>query len=581
MKLTLTHDLPAGAYATDADDGIEITLDLTLDDAMPPAPPVESPPPPPATLQPPPPPPSAATWPPPVAEPVSAGPAVIVSGTFADGTPISTTLLPGQRIALGPSVAYGSAIMHADGMSVCIENAYLGAARDLIGAFHVATDAGVLFDGALTIGPYARTRPLWVKAPQLIADPDVSALPKLGAGATASMAIAYAKADNGPMGIGLACPAFSTTGERPDLGPVPEWDADYLTNPSAENADVVRGMADAAATWRIHAIDPATDALVDMAANPFISFLDATFTTAHQNFGNPIGPVVTGDTRDYSQSQAHACMYCAVSSAVFGTEYDREELAAWVLYYNSLQENPGYRLPSGVFSCQHGQVRGKGRGLTALLYGAALCNEPFRGLFTTWAHNLGAEMAQFYLAQAGVQVDQTGDAGPNNPLGVYMQHILVFAVGLAVDHGFTEFQPVLDYFGQQIFDSILKSPHELATIYNVPAKDWVTSSGTPASDWAQALQFKARADANVAAALQQPEGSKALADALGRGDEPGDFTGYPTSPSGYPAMMQGALAMLAKHATDQVNAQAAWAKFQQYQRIDYSTNPKYNVVPYA
>lgn len=48
---------------------------------------------------------------------------------------------------------------------------------------------------------------------------------------------------------------------------------------------------------------------------------------------------------------------------------------------------------------------------------------------------------------------------------------------------------------------------------------------------------------------------------------------------GYAAMQQPAWASLADYATDQVRAQAAWAKFQKYQRIDYSANPKYSVVP--
>jgi hypothetical protein len=34
-----------------------------------------------------------------------------------------------------------------------------------------------------------------------------------------------------------------------------------------------------------------------------------------------------------------------------------------------------------------------------------------------------------------------------------------------------------------------------------------------------------------------------------------------------------------RHATDQVKAQAAWAAFQKWQRIDYSANPKYDIAP--
>jgi hypothetical protein len=55
--------------------------------------------------------------------------------------------------------------------------------------------------------------------------------------------------------------------------------------------------------------------------------------------------------------------------------------------------------------------------------------------------------------------------------------------------------------------------------------------------------------------------------------------GYPTSATGYPAMYQAALAVCTRYATDQTRAQAAWTKFQQQQRIDFSLNPKYNEIP--
>jgi hypothetical protein len=44
-------------------------------------------------------------------------------------------------------------------------------------------------------------------------------------------------------------------------------------------------------------------------------------------------------------------------------------------------------------------------------------------------------------------------------------------------------------------------------------------------------------------------------------------------------MYQPDLAVCVRYATDQVKAQAAWAAFQKWQRIDYSANPKYDVVP--
>jgi hypothetical protein len=44
-------------------------------------------------------------------------------------------------------------------------------------------------------------------------------------------------------------------------------------------------------------------------------------------------------------------------------------------------------------------------------------------------------------------------------------------------------------------------------------------------------------------------------------------------------MYQAALAVCVRYATNQAKAQAAWAAFQQWQRIDYSANGKYDVQP--
>ena len=61
---------------------------------------------------------------------------------------------------------------------------------------------------------------------------------------------------------------------------------------------------------------------------------------------------------------------------------------------------------------------------------------------------------------------------------------------------------------------------------------------------------------------------------------PGDFVcSDGTDSVNYIAQAQGAFARMVKHATDQVRAKAAWAKFMQYNRVDYGKNPKYDLVP--
>ena len=85
----------------------------------------------------------------------------------------------------------------------------------------------------------------------------------------------------------------------------------------------------------------------------------------------------------------------------------------------------------------------------------------------------------------------------------------------------------------------------------------------------------------ILGALVCVEGSQALQAALGSGFPAGYYSGYPTEPTGYPAMMQPAMAVIREMATDQTRATAGWTKFaaNAVTHIDYSHNPKYNVTP--
>lgn len=496
---------------------------------------------------------------------------VTVTGTLADGTAVNLSLSPGQRLPLVAGKIVGSAIYHADGLSVCIENAYAGTLGDLSGTFTITAGSARLFSGPLTIWAYSRTRPFWVTPPTLLASPDLSLFPQYGAGSsTASMAAAYAAADNSPTGYGVADPRMSDTGEEANLGPLPAWDACYLTNPSTANAAVVRGMSDSASVWGFHAIDPTTNAMLDVTKVPKASF-------GWYSAGDPIVAYTTADPKTLSEAQAHAPVFSALACAVYGTDYDKEELSFWANYVQSLWQNPGYRLPAGCVSQMHTQTRGNGRGLVVLLYAAKLSDKA--AYFDAWVQATAADLWGGLDAQTGLQIQQAGAVVyPNHGFAPWQNHILAYGVALGVKLGYTQFQPSLDYLAIPIMDAVNGSYHEMATSYNVCLAD---AAGTIAPDWTTALNYTALVNPKVAAAMAQPEDSLARIQALEgstAGYIAGDFAGYPTSATGYAACAQPALALIAKFATDQTNAQAAWAKFKKYARADYSVNPKYNVI---
>lgn len=516
---------------------------------------------------------TVAAW----AEPTIVGAAdtVTVVGEIANGVPVNVIVAKGQRRPLVPNRLLGSVIWHADGKSVCLEDGYAGLTDDLFGEFVVYHGTTEVFRGPLAIWAGTRTRPLWLEAPTIRPDADLSKFPNYGAGTGKETLYAeYTAGDNGLMSQGaLISSAIGNGGEHAYLGAMPEWDADYLVNPTAQNAEVVRGCADACSVLGFVWIDPATNKMLDVTQWPKASW------NAPQRgvVGNPIAKFQTFNRCSLGQAQTHAPVFCALAAELYGTDYDRETLSLWCNFANSLFENYAYRLPAGCTDTG-GIPRGTGRGLVVLTYATQLSDNP--AYFDAWMRATLADFTARYQGQTGIPVVQKSYGYPHNGFGPWLQHLLVYGIGCAMQHGYrnADSQFALDYFATAILDSILVTQDELSSVYN---SQWADDNGVVAKDWAEGLQFAAQNQPKIAAALQCAEGSQALQDALGGGNPPGSYSGYPTSPTGYPAIEQPSMAVIREFATDQVRAAAAWEKFETnaVARIDYSTNPKYNVRP--
>lgn len=504
-----------------------------------------------------------------------------LTAVLADGSTLDVTANQGQRVTLDASrPQLGSIIFHLDGKSVCVENAYAGCTGDLAGHFKLSVGGKMLWDDLDVIWAHARTHPFWVVQPSIRPDADLTKFGKWGpAGASATMIDSYRAADNGPMGVSAMPPGIGSGGEREGLGgPLRGADAMYVANPSADNATVVRGLADAASVWGFHVIDPATQKMLDVTQYPKVTMNDTLLGVS----GNPIAKYTSNSPLSLSQASTHATPFCALSAELYGTDYDREELALWANYVGSIQENYSYRLPAGCIGAG-GAARGKARTLTVVMYAATLSDHP--EYFAAWVNAMADAYNATFPTQTGVQIDQKAAAsegyqGGSAAYAEWQQLMFVETLGHCIDNGFTRFQPTFDYFAISALDAMLAAPHELLTLYN---KNWKDAAGNIAQDMAQVLAFTGAANAKVAAALQCAEGSAAMQTALGQPTHPpGDFVcGDGTDSVNYIAQAQGAYARLADHATDQVRAQAAWAKLMQFSRVDYSKNPKYNLVPRA
>lgn len=505
------------------------------------------------------------------------GQPVTVAAKLKDGFITALTPAPGDVKPLDPTnPSRGAVVYYGDGKCVCLVNDYEASTGDVSGHFTLSSGGVTLFDGDLLLPHGAGTRPFWLAAPKPKADPDLSTMPKLGAAPTASWVDAYNAGDNGPTGVGNILLAIGTGGEHATLGPLPQWDACYLTNPSADNLRVVRGMADAMAPVPFHVRDFATGKMLDVRQYPRASRLGVQLGAA----GNPIAKFTTVWPFSLDQAQSHATNYGALACELYGTDFDREQAAMWANYICSLNQNYTYRSPLGCCVFRNNAARGFGRGLTVLLNAARNAPDEFKPLFQSWVAEAATEGTAAWVAKPGPGIMQQGGALVGNVTAYehgeyagWMQDILTGAVGQAIQYGHTGFQPILDTFAECTFARV-EADHEFATMYTAAA---VRADGTPVASWAEGLQVKAAYSPAFAAALAAPENSAERAKYTG--GQPGDFMGYPTSATGYPAMYQAALAVCVRYATDQVRAQAAWAKFMQWRRIDSRDNPKYDVVP--
>jgi hypothetical protein len=212
----------------------------------------------------------------------------------------------------------------------------------------------------------------------------------------------------------------------------------------------------------------------------------------------------------------------------------------------------------------------------------------------------GANLISAYGSQTGIQTIHNGWGYPplvngvSQAQGPWQMALACYGIGLAIKHGYTAaivpgFQWAFDYFMATFYDSLVSTrpgnggiQHEFSTNYTY---SWAHPDGSIVANWGDGIRTISGIQPTLAAALLQPENSAALQAALGSGGKPGDLEGYPTSPSGYPAMMQIALALGVDVGSDTVGANAAWNAFAHNSigwglaRILNSADPKYNIVP--
>jgi len=519
--------------------------------------------------------------------PTSLLPDAEVTGT-AGGNPVSLTVKPGQRVPLVEgNFKFGSVVYYPDGC-IEVENAYVGAGNptpaDLAIDLHIVCGDKTWDSGPITVEYMCAPRPFWTVAPTLKPF-DRSKFPHYGASAAkASYVAAYAKADNSPMGPGLISSQLGNEGEHIWLGLLNAWDVPALDNPTPENLAIVLGMSDAGNVFPYRAIDTATNRMLDAYAYPK--------TSLNKNYrgldGNPFAQFKTSIpvNRTLDQVTGHAPSFHVAAAAMFQTMRHKAMLSQYTAYLACWEANYNYRLPNGPtqFAAEEG-ARGAAWTTRQLVQAAQFSDQP--DLFAGWLKLRLAELTTV-LEQAGPLpvinawlVYPTNDSSTGYAFAPWqVLDMLGQALGYLLQLGYSEVQPIFNQLALVRMDSIDKYPHELATSYSLTfCENGDRANGAHAQSWGQSLQFDAAIKPKTAAALACAEGSQAMQDALGTGNKPGDYVGYPASSTGYAAIMQAFLAYIVDYFTDDpVRALAVWNKYTQWARQVWD-DPKYDIVP--
>ncbi len=471
----------------------------------------------------------------------------------------------------------------------------------------------------------------WGEEPQLHVRHDTAYLVRTGAlprydttlqpseAGLAAMAAARSSAKKEPMEPGLVLTYMPTTGGRRDIGPLPQWGAQYLLSMDPRVKAATLGSGDLAGSWPIHFRDKATGRPVSLANYPYMTLLGRPGDTWNPRTGKSeaFPPCTNCSTapHNYSADSAHQPSLSYLPYLVTGDHYHLEELQFWA-NFNMLQANPTYRgFEKGT--AQWDQPRGIAWSLRTLGQAAYITPDadPMKAYFTERVqHNIAWFDATYATGRPnalgvvdgsgkypGPVIGYTTPSGPNTGLAPWQDDFITWSFGyLATGLGFEAARPMAQWkaafpvgrmtakgtcwidgavyamsvrpsSGAALFGSLEQAWQ--ATMRGVDKKTgaaipWVNSTGARYVD--QACGSQAQADWRTR-----------LDKDLGQWRYPwlaGEMTGYADSVEGYPSNMQPALAVAVDLGIP--NAQAAWNQFMARSvKPNYAAGPQWAVVP--
>ncbi|QAU35986.1 hypothetical protein EKL02_05630 [Janthinobacterium sp. 17J80-10] len=403
--------------------------------------------------------------------------------------------------------------------------------------------------------------------------------------ALANLKSSFDAAPNGPMGNGIATAYMPTTGGRLEIGLNPGWGAMTILSMDKRAKDVTLAMGDLSGSWPTHYRDKVTGRPISLVDYPNMTLYPASAdsynATANRQEAMPNCATVCNNPNVVDASHQPAFNY--LPYLLTGEHYYMEELQFYSMW-NVGVGNPVYRnFGNGLVHSD--QVRGQAWSLRNIADAAYILPDadPMKAHFasilnaniawynSTYTNNAGAN--PFGVLTNGYAYSYNSETG----IAPWQDDFFTSVIGRAAERGFAGAPALLAWKAKfpagrmtdpgycwimgPIYAFNLR-PTNASPLYTTFGQAYKASTSA-------ALQATACGSAAMASVLQTDTATPMVAGAM---------VGYPTSPTGFPANMQPALA----YAKDSgiANAANAWNIFSQRQmKPDYSVEPQFAIVP--
>ncbi|MDQ1918818.1 hypothetical protein [Massilia pseudoviolaceinigra] len=428
--------------------------------------------------------------------------------------------------------------------------------------------------------------------------------------ALTTMKTTWDTAKAGPMGMAMVVKYMPATGGRPDIGLNHAWGAMYLLSMDERAKEVTVGLSDLSGSWPMHYRDSNTGQPVSIVEYPYVRDVRISSDSYNRALSRwedmpQCTPAIECKT-PYTPETAHHPSFSYLPYLVTGDTYHLDELHFWA-NWNLITQNPAYRRHATGLVMSH-QVRGQAWSLRSLTQAAYIApdDHPLKGYFNKIVDNNldwytatyvtgNSNQLGFLDNSGGSAVVYGGPGGPKTGMAPWQDDFFTSSVGQAYELGFTKSKTLLDW----------KARFPVGRM-TAPGYCWVdgaeyalsvraTATSPYFTTFGQAWQATVRAADNTDLVnstgqryVDQPCGSQLQADWRTQRDRDekrvrapwlaGEMTGYASSPEGFPANMQPALAMAA--GTGIPNARAAWDVFaRRALKPDYTKRPQFAIVP--